>query len=40
MDYFGQGVQVLNPGVTTFHTSCTTGAGLDAWANWLIGNSK
>ena len=40
MDYFEQGVQVLNPGVTTFHTSCTTGKGLDAWADWLIENAK
>jgi hydrogenase nickel incorporation protein HypB len=40
MDYFEHGVQVLNPGVTTFHTSCTTGEGLDAWADWLIENAK
>jgi len=40
MDYFTQGVQVLNPGVTTFPLSCTTGEGLDAWVEWLILNSK
>jgi hydrogenase nickel incorporation protein HypB len=40
MDYFERGVQVLNPGVTTFHTSCTTGEGLDAWADWLIENAQ
>ena len=40
MDYFERGVQVLNPGVTTFRTSCTTGEGLDAWADWLIENAK
>ncbi len=40
MDYFERGVQVLNPGVTTFRTSCTTGEGLDAWANWLIEQAK
>lgn len=40
MDYFERGVQALNPGVTTFHTSCTTGEGLDAWADWLIGNAN
>lgn len=40
MDYFERGVQVLNPGVTTFHTSCTTGEGLDAWGDWLIENAK
>ena len=40
MDYFQQGVQVLNPGVTTFPLSCRTGEGLDAWIDWLITNSK
>jgi hydrogenase nickel incorporation protein HypB len=35
MDYFERGVQVLNPNVKTFRTSCTTGEGLDAWADWL-----
>jgi len=40
MDYFERGVQVLNPGVKTFPTSCTTGEGLDAWADWLIENAK
>lgn len=40
MDYFERGVQVLNPGVTTFPLSCTTGEGLDAWVNWLIESAK
>jgi len=40
MEYFEQGVQVLNPGVTTFHVSCTTGEGLDAWADWLVENAQ
>ncbi|MCE9647758.1 MAG: hydrogenase nickel incorporation protein HypB [Chloroflexi bacterium] len=40
MDYFERGVQALNPGVTTFPLSCTTGAGLDAWVNWLIENTQ
>ena len=40
MEHFERGVQVLNPGVTTFHTSCTTGEGLDAWADWLVENAK
>jgi hydrogenase nickel incorporation protein HypB len=40
MDYFTQGVQVLNPGVTTFPLSCRTGEGLDAWVEWLIQNAK
>jgi hydrogenase nickel incorporation protein HypB len=40
MDYFKQGVQVLNPNVTTFPLSCRTGEGLDDWVNWLIQNAK
>jgi hydrogenase nickel incorporation protein HypB len=40
MDYFERGVQVLNPGVTTFPISCTTGEGLDAWVDWLLLNAK
>lgn len=40
MDYFERGVQVLNPNVKTFRTSCTTGEGLDAWAEWLVENAK
>ena len=39
MDYFERGVQVLNPSVTTFHTSCTTGEGLEPWADWLVENA-
>ena len=40
MDYFQQGVQVLNPGVTTFPLSCRTGEGLDIWVEWLVQNAK
>lgn len=40
MDYFQQGVQVLNPGVTTFPLSCRTGEGLAAWVEWLVQNAK
>jgi hydrogenase nickel incorporation protein HypB len=40
MDYFERGVQVLNPGVMTFCTSCTTGEGLDAWTDWLVENAQ
>jgi hydrogenase nickel incorporation protein HypB len=40
MGYFERGVQVLNPSVKTFRTSCTTGEGLDAWVDWLIQNAK
>ncbi|HWQ05489.1 MAG TPA: hydrogenase nickel incorporation protein HypB [Longilinea sp.] len=40
MDYFRQGVEMLNPGLTTFAVSCTTGEGIDAWANWLINRAE
>lgn len=35
MDYFRQGVEMLNPGLQTFPVSCTTGEGIDQWAAWL-----
>jgi hydrogenase nickel incorporation protein HypB len=35
MDYFRQGVEMLNPGLITFPISCTTSEGVDAWAAWL-----
>lgn len=35
MEYFRQGVEMLNPGLTTFAVSCKTGEGIDDWANWL-----
>jgi len=35
MDFFRQGVEILNPGVRTFPLSCRTGEGVDSWVNWL-----
>lgn len=35
MEYFRQGVEVLNPGLAFFPLSCTTGEGFDNWTNWL-----
>ncbi len=35
MDFFKSGVEALNPNLTTFPLSCTTGEGLDAWIEWL-----
>ena len=40
MDYFRQGVEILNPGVVTFPVSAKTGEGMDAWADWLVKNVK
>jgi len=36
MEYFQQGVQMLNPDLTTFTVSCTTGEGINSWIDWLI----
>lgn len=35
MDYFQQGVEMLNPGLTTLALSAKTGEGFDAWMAWL-----
>jgi hydrogenase nickel incorporation protein HypB len=35
MDYFRQGVEMLNPGLITFPTSCQTEEGLHAWLDWI-----
>lgn len=35
MDYFRQGVEILNPGLTTFAVSCSTGQGIAEWTFWL-----
>jgi len=36
MNYFRQGVEMLNPGLVTFPLSCRTGDGFDEWIAWLI----
>lgn len=40
MDYFRQGVEMLNPGLVTFPVSCVTGEGIAEWARWLKLKSK
>jgi hydrogenase nickel incorporation protein HypB len=35
MDYFRQGVEMLNPGLVTFPLSCRTGEGFESWIEWL-----
>lgn len=35
MDYFQRGVEMLNPGLSTFPLSCRSGEGLAAWTDWL-----
>lgn len=36
-EYFRKGVEMMNPGLDFFPLSCTTGEGLEAWADWLTG---
>ena len=40
MDFFKKGIEVLNPGVRQFELSCQTGAGIQAWLDWLEGVVK
>jgi hydrogenase nickel incorporation protein HypB len=35
MDYFKQGVEILNPGLVTFPLSAKTGEGMQAWVDWI-----
>jgi hydrogenase nickel incorporation protein HypB len=35
MDFFRKGVEILNPGLSTFPLSCKTGEGLDTWIKWI-----
>ena len=35
MEYFRQGVEMLNPGLVTFPISCVTDEGVADWADWL-----
>jgi hydrogenase nickel incorporation protein HypB len=36
VNYFRQGLEMINPGVPFFLLSCKTGAGVDAWMAWLL----
>ena len=40
MDYFKQGVEMLNPGLKTFALSAKTGEGFGAWIAWLTEKVK
>jgi hydrogenase nickel incorporation protein HypB len=35
MDYFKQGVEILNPGLSFFPVSCKTGEGILDWLVWI-----
>ncbi|NCF64958.1 MAG: hydrogenase nickel incorporation protein HypB [Chloroflexi bacterium] len=34
--YFRRGIEILNPSVTFFPLSCTTGEGVSDWTDWLL----
>ncbi|MBP8000458.1 MAG: hydrogenase nickel incorporation protein HypB [Chloroflexi bacterium] len=36
LDYFRQGIEILNPGVQFFPLSCKTGEGVNQWVAWLL----
>jgi hydrogenase nickel incorporation protein HypB len=36
LDYFKQGVEILNPGLVSFPLSCRTEEGLDTWITWIL----
>lgn len=36
MEYFRQGVEILNPGLVTFPLSCRTGEGMQSWLEWIL----
>lgn len=40
IDYFRQGVEMLNPALATFPLSCKTGEGLSEWTNWIENQLK
>ncbi len=40
MDYFREGVEILNPGLITFTVSAKTGEGMQTWADWLVEQVK
>jgi len=35
MDYFKQGIEMLNPGLQIFPVSCKSGEGIPTWLDWL-----
>ncbi len=35
MEYFEQGIKILNPKVNIFKVSCQTGKGISSWIEWL-----
>jgi hydrogenase nickel incorporation protein HypB len=40
VEYFRRGVAMVNPQAPIFQVSCRTGAGLQAWTDWLLEHVK
>jgi len=40
MQFFAQGVEILNPRIRTFLTSCSTGEGIQSWIDWILHQKK
>jgi len=40
LDYFRNGVELLNPGLITFSVSCQTGEGIEDWLQWILDEAK
>ncbi len=40
LDFFRRGVQMVNARAPLFVVSCKTGAGLEAWTEWLVTHSN
>ena len=40
MEFFRQGVEILNPGLVIFEISCKTGQGLEDWLGWIVGQIR
>jgi hydrogenase nickel incorporation protein HypB len=39
-EHFWRGVQALNPEAARFEVACLTGAGLERWLTWLVGEAQ
>jgi hydrogenase nickel incorporation protein HypB len=39
MEYFRNGVEILNPGLVSFQLSCKTGEGIQNWIDWIISST-
>ena len=40
LEYFQRGVAMVNPEAPIFQVSCRSGAGMEAWTEWLLERVK